>query len=94
MDSMNERLQNLMTTIRSTPAPTNDSSSNNAQSDLSSLPTAGTSESMDVDGGEGPLTLAEDGFPELPLGWRRLSERDGWRPSPIGVHVGGVVPFH
>ena len=23
----------------------------------------------------------------LPAGWRRLSERDGWRPAPIGVYV-------
>ena len=24
---------------------------------------------------------------ELPAGWRRLGERDGWRPAPIGVYV-------
>ena len=23
----------------------------------------------------------------LPPGWRKLSERDGWRPAPIGVYV-------
>ncbi|OSD05861.1 hypothetical protein PYCCODRAFT_1184334 [Trametes coccinea BRFM310] len=23
----------------------------------------------------------------LPAGWRKLSERDGWRPAPIGVYV-------
>lgn len=23
----------------------------------------------------------------LPPGWRKLSTRDGWRPSPIGVYV-------
>ncbi|KAI0823105.1 Las1-like-domain-containing protein [Trametes gibbosa] len=26
---------------------------------------------------------------ELPPGWRRLGARDGWRPAPIGVYVGG-----
>lgn len=24
---------------------------------------------------------------QLPPGWRKLSERDGWRPAPIGVYV-------
>ncbi|KAI0651506.1 Las1-domain-containing protein [Trametes meyenii] len=25
---------------------------------------------------------------QLPPGWRKLTERDGWRPAPIGVYVG------
>ncbi|KAI0757360.1 Las1-like-domain-containing protein [Daedaleopsis nitida] len=29
-----------------------------------------------------------DETPALAPGWRRLSERDGWRPAPIGVYVG------
>ena len=24
---------------------------------------------------------------ELPPGWRKLTERDGWRPVPMGVYV-------
>ena len=24
---------------------------------------------------------------QLPPGWRKLTERDGWRPAPIGVFI-------
>lgn len=101
LDSMNERLQNLMTTIRSAtpsttniPRPTadNGSSTTNVQPTFPSSPPAGTL--MEVDGTEGPITLAGESFPGLPPGWRTLSEKDGWRPTPIGTHVSAVSAAH
>ena len=35
---------------------------------------------------EGDLGSAED--TALPPGWRAVTMRDGWKPAPIGVHVG------
>ena len=32
--------------------------------------------------------LGPENDSELPPGWRMLTLRDGWKPAPIGVHVG------
>ncbi|OJT14018.1 Protein LAS1 [Trametes pubescens] len=40
------------------------------------------------DGGDVSMDeCAADAEERLPPGWRKLSARDGWRPSPIGVYV-------
>ena len=37
--------------------------------------------------GEGNGAAQKEDASQLPPGWRKLSERDGWRPAPIGVYV-------
>ena len=100
IDSMNERLKDLMTTMRSphssttnmdtnqnnSPRPTNDNGGNSfIQPHSSASLSAENPMDMDV-----PLTFAEESFSGLPPGWRRLNEREGWRPAPIGVCVRAV----
>ncbi|KAI0374539.1 Las1-domain-containing protein [Pilatotrama ljubarskyi] len=51
---------------------------------LSSAP-----QSMEEDDDMGESGSPSETLPQLPVGWRKLSSRDGWRPAPIGVYVGG-----
>ncbi|KAI0336190.1 hypothetical protein GY45DRAFT_1316295 [Cubamyces sp. BRFM 1775] len=36
---------------------------------------------------EGNGAARKEDASQLPPGWRKLTERDGWRPAPIGVYV-------
>lgn len=55
---------------------------NNLVALVSPYSTSEDGDSMDVD------LISSAGVLELPAGWRKLSERDGWRPAPIGVYIG------
>ncbi|KAH9846636.1 Las1-domain-containing protein [Lenzites betulinus] len=47
------------------------------------------SAAQDADAEMGDVSPAAPDKGGLPPGWRKLGARDGWRPAPIGVYVGG-----